>query len=103
VLAFAVGCGRDVTFVDPRAATEPADSTIADSTVVVRGTLDFTLVVGAGLTFGAQTAMAGEDACNPLPPEYGGPTCTASGCDACCQDNNQLPGTCGLWDACICG
>lgn len=61
------------------------------------------LAVGAGLAFGAQTAMGREDACNPLPPEYGGPTCTPSGCEACCQDNNQLPGTCWLWDACGCG
>ncbi|MEX0691123.1 MAG: hypothetical protein WD934_03155 [Gemmatimonadales bacterium] len=61
-------------------------------------------VVGA-LGFGAQTVLAERraDECNPLPSEYGGPTCTAQGCEDCCQDHFDLEGTCFLFDACVCG
>jgi hypothetical protein len=44
-IALITACGRDVTFVDPRAATDPADSTQDDSTIVVRGDLDVTVTI----------------------------------------------------------
>ncbi|HET7039644.1 MAG TPA: hypothetical protein VFH97_07135 [Gemmatimonadales bacterium] len=45
-LALITACGRHVTFVDPRAATDPADSTQDDS-IVVRGDVDITVTIAA--------------------------------------------------------
>jgi hypothetical protein len=65
ILVAVVACGRDVTFVDPRAASEPGDSTDHDTTVVVRGNLDVSVTiapqdtgVAGALGFGAVLAGA---------------------------------------------
>ena len=48
-LVVTTACGRDVAFVDPRAATEPGDTTNGDGgeQTVVRGNLDVTITVAA--------------------------------------------------------
>jgi len=47
LLTVAAACGRDVTFVDPRAATEPGDTTNGNGgqQTVVRGNLDVTVTI----------------------------------------------------------
>ena len=49
LLTLAAACGRDVTFVDPRAATEPGDTTNGGGQqTVVRGNLDVTVTIAPG-------------------------------------------------------
>ena len=50
LLALITACGREVTFVDPRAASEPGDTANGNGgqQTVVRGNLDVTVTIAPG-------------------------------------------------------